>query len=149
MASEGTFTVPRMGSFKRALFGYRRQDVEAAIQVRDSRIWTLEHNVESILGQAKDAAKAAIQAEDEATEAKGMAERAEEALAQAERESASLAGMVIEREREIRYLGDRLKETNQRHDRSIASLESTAAPPGGDSGPGSWAGNPDPHEGSA
>ena len=31
--------------------------------------------------------------------------------------------MVIEREREIRGLTERLREANERHDRSIASLE--------------------------
>ena len=35
--------------------------------------------------------------------------------------------MVIERERTIRSLGERLREANERHDRSIASLESVAA----------------------
>lgn len=85
MASEGTSTVPRMGSFKRAILGYRRGDVDAAIFSRDAR------------------------------------------LAAAEDELASLSGMVIEREREIRGLGQRLREANERHDRSIASLESVSA----------------------
>ena len=35
--------------------------------------------------------------------------------------------MVIEREREIRSLGERLREANERHDRSIASLEAVSA----------------------
>ncbi|HZK15975.1 MAG TPA: hypothetical protein VFC52_05255 [Solirubrobacterales bacterium] len=73
-----------MGSFKRALLGYRRGDVDAAILSRDARI-----------------------------------EAAEEELA-------SLSGMVIEREREIRDLGERLREANERHDRSIASLHSVS-----------------------
>lgn len=85
MASEGTSTVPRMGSFKRAILGYRRGDVDAAISSRDAR------------------------------------------LAAAEDELASLSGMVIEREREIRGLGQRLREANERHDRSIASLESVSS----------------------
>lgn len=85
MASEGTSTVPRMGSFKRAILGYRRGDVDAAISARDAR------------------------------------------LTAAEDELASLSGMVIEREREIRGLGERLREANERHDRSIASLESVSA----------------------
>jgi hypothetical protein len=80
-----------MGSFKWALLGYRRGEVEAAIATRDARIGSLE----------KDGHEA-------------------------EQELASLSGMVIEREREIRTLGDRLREANERHDRSIASLESTA-----------------------
>lgn len=84
MASEGASTVPRMGSFKRAILGYRRGDVDAAIWTREAR------------------------------------------LAAAEEELASLSGMVIEREREIRGLGQRLREANERHDRSIASLESVS-----------------------
>jgi hypothetical protein len=126
MASEGTFTVPRMGSFKRALLGYRRQEVNAAIEKRDVRISALERNVKNVLGQAREAADAAVQAEDEAAAAKVLAAQAEETAANAERELASLSGMVIEREREIRHLVDRLREANQRHDRSIASLETTA-----------------------
>ena len=35
--------------------------------------------------------------------------------------------MVIEREREIRSLAERLREANERHDRSIASLEAVSA----------------------
>ena len=34
--------------------------------------------------------------------------------------------MVIEREREIRGLDERLREANERHDRSIASLEAVS-----------------------
>src|SRR5258708_9441634 len=98
MASEGASTVPRMGSFKRALLGYRRDDVDAAIVARDARIGALE----------QDAAEAI------------------EATAGAEAEAASLSGMVIEREREIRSLGERLREANERHDSSIASLDAVS-----------------------
>ena len=35
--------------------------------------------------------------------------------------------MVIEREREIRVLAERLREANERHDRSIASLEAVSS----------------------
>ena len=91
-----------MGSFKRALFGYRRPDVEAAIAARDGQIRVLEH---------------------------GMAECERQATtsAELEREVTSLAGMVIEREREIRVLGERLREADDRHDRSIASLDAVSA----------------------
>ena len=87
MASEGTSTVPRMGSFKRAFLGYRREDVDAALAARDAAIEAVERHASS-------------------TEA----------------ELTSLSGMVIEREREIRGLGERLREANERHERSIASL---------------------------
>jgi hypothetical protein len=90
-----------MGSFKRVLFGYRRPDVEAAISARDWRIGILERK---------------------ATEC----ERQAEAMAELEQELSSLSGMVIEREREIRGLTERLREANDRHDRSIASLDTVS-----------------------
>ena len=52
--------------------------------------------------------------------------RQAEAVAEMERELSSLSGMVIEREREIRGLTARLREANERHDRSIASLEAVS-----------------------
>src|SRR5882672_6889735 len=98
MPSERPLTVPRMGSFKRVLLGYRRTDVEAAISARDGRIGILERRVAEY-------------------------ERKTEAIAGLEQDLSSLSGMVIEREREIRGLSERLREANERHDRSIASLE--------------------------
>jgi hypothetical protein len=101
MASEGASTVPRMGSFKRALLGYRCGEVDAAVAARDEQIGALGR----VAGNA--------------------AERAREAsitAAETEAELASLAAMVIEREREIRHLTEQLREANERHDRSIASL---------------------------
>lgn len=88
-----------MNGFKRALFGYRRADVENALSERDARILGLELTAE--------------------------AQRA--SLAELEGETTSLTGMVLEREREIRVLGERLREANACHDRSIASLEAIAA----------------------
>jgi hypothetical protein len=87
-----------MGSFKRALLGYRRFDVDDAIATREAQILGLEM-------------KAGRQAK---------------TVAEMERELSSLSGMVIEREREIRGLGERLREANERHDRSIASLEAVS-----------------------
>ena len=92
MTSEGISTVPRMGSFQRAFLGYRRPEVDAAIQALDSR------------ARREAAAKAEI-----------------------ESEMTSLSGMVIEREREIRGLNEQLREVNERHERSIASLEAVTA----------------------
>jgi hypothetical protein len=91
-----------MGSFRRAFFGYRRPDVEAAMSARKGRIEILER-------------KAA------------ECERQEQAIAELEAEMSSLSGMVIEREREIRGLTERLQEANDRHDRSIASLDAVSA----------------------
>jgi uncharacterized coiled-coil protein SlyX len=87
-----------MGSFKRALLGYRRFDVDDAISARDAQILGLE-----------------MKSGRQAT-----------AVAEMERELASLSGMVIEREREIRGLTERLREANERHDQSIASLETVS-----------------------
>lgn len=106
MPSEGVPTVPRMGSFKRVLLGYCRPDVDAAIAARDARIWALEHDAEDAVERWRNTADAA---------------------ARSEQELAVLSGMVIEREREIRGLTERLREANDRHDRSIASLESVSA----------------------
>lgn len=106
MASEGTSTVPRMGSFKRALLGYRRGEVDAALAARGAREWALERDAEDALVRSRGSI---------------------DALAHAEAELASLSAMVIERERVIRSLGERLAEANARHDRSIASLEAVSA----------------------
>lgn len=106
MASGGTSTVPPMGSFKRAFFGYRRSDVDAALAERDARSWALESDAEEATARWREAVDAASRAEDE---------------------SSSLSAMVIEREREIRGLHERLREANERHDRSIASLEAVSS----------------------
>lgn len=88
-----------MSGFKRALFGYRRADVETAISDRDARILGLELK----------------------------ADTHREAIAELEGETSTLSGMVLEREREIRVLGERLREANACHDRSIASLDAITA----------------------
>ncbi len=106
MASEGASTVPRMGSFRTALFGYRRADVDAALAAKDARSWALECDAEDALGRWRKAAESA---------------------AGAEGELSSLSAMVIEREREIRGLRERLAEANERHDRSIDSLEAVSS----------------------
>jgi hypothetical protein len=88
-----------MGSFKRSLFGYRRPEVDVAIETRDIRISDLEADAQRQLC----------------------------AVGELEGEATSLAGMVIEREREIRVIGERLREANECHDRSIASLDAVTA----------------------
>jgi hypothetical protein len=80
-----------MGSFKRALFGYRRDEVDSALSARDTAIFAVEAHAASV-----------------------------------EAELASLSGMVIEREREIRGLSERLREADERHERSIASLQAVS-----------------------
>jgi len=91
MPSEGASTVPRMASFKRALLGYRRQEVDIAISARDEAISAVESHASA-----------------------------------ADAELTSLSQMVIEREREIRGLSERLREANERHAQSIASLQSVS-----------------------
>lgn len=94
-----------MGSFKRALLGYRRDEVDAALAARDARTWALERDAEDALERWRAAS---------------------ESVAELEREVSSLSGMVIEREREIRGLAERLREADERHERAIASLERVA-----------------------
>jgi chromosome segregation ATPase len=88
-----------MNMFKRSLLGYRRTDVEQAIAALDVNIRGLQQTA--------------------------GAQRTE--VAELESESQALAGMVLEREREIRVLGERLREANECHDRSIASLDAITA----------------------
>lgn len=88
-----------MNRFRRALLGYRRTDVEDAMSLRDARILGLELKA--------DAQRATIE--------------------ELDGETTTLSGMVLEREREIRILDQRLREANECHDRSIASLDSITA----------------------
>jgi hypothetical protein len=88
-----------MSGFRRVLFGYRRGDVEAALLIGETQILDLERKC--------DAQRASI--------------------SELEAESGVLSTMVLEREREIRVLGERLREVNECHDRSIASLDAITA----------------------
>jgi uncharacterized coiled-coil protein SlyX len=88
-----------MNRFRRALLGYRRTEVEDAMSLRDARILGLELKA--------DAQRATID--------------------ELDGETTTLSGMVLEREREIRILDQRLREANECHDRSIASLDSITA----------------------
>ncbi|HVW46044.1 MAG TPA: hypothetical protein VHA76_03250 [Solirubrobacterales bacterium] len=102
-----------MTSFRRALFGYRKPEVDAAIAARDSHISSLE-------GQA-----ATLGEQNAALEAQSLIQA--RAIASNEADLSSLSGMVIERERTIRGLTERLEEANACHDRSIASLDKVTA----------------------
>jgi hypothetical protein len=95
-----------MASFKRSFLGYRRSEVDAAIAARDARNWALERDAEEALARCRESAELA---------------------AGAEEELGSLSTMVIERERKIRGLLERLQEANERHDRNVASLESVSS----------------------
>jgi chromosome segregation ATPase len=88
-----------MNGFRRSLFGYRRAEVEEAISSRDAQILHVERQ--------------------------SAAQR--ETIAEMETETTALAGMVLEREREIRGLDGRLREANECHDRSIAALDAITA----------------------
>jgi chromosome segregation ATPase len=88
-----------MNGFRRSLFGYRRAEVEEALSTRDAQILHVER-------------QAAAQ---------------RETIAEMEAETTALAGMVLEREREIRVRDERLREANAIHDRSIAALDAITA----------------------
>ncbi len=95
-----------MGSFRRSLFGYRRAEVDAAIAARDARFAYAQEDCEARFAEA--------------------ARQHEQIVAEMDRELTTLSGMVIERERDIRELRDDLRLANERHERSIASLETVA-----------------------
>lgn len=88
-----------MGSFRRSLFGYRRLDVDEVVAAQKAQVVGLQVDLDRQLA----------------------------AVEEYERETASLSHMVIEREGEIRTLTERLREANECHDRSIASLDAVSA----------------------
>jgi uncharacterized coiled-coil protein SlyX len=88
-----------MNRFRRSLLGYRRTDVEDAMSLRNARIVGLEMKTDT----------------------------QRETIDELEAETTALSGMVIEREREMRVLDQRLREANECHDRSIASLDAITA----------------------
>lgn len=102
-----------MTSFRWALFGYRRREVDVAVAARDSHIAGLEQQA-ATLGERNSTleSQSLIQAR---------------AIASNEADLSSLSAMVIERERTIRDLTERLEEANAIHDRSIASLDAVSA----------------------
>ncbi len=102
-----------MTSFRLALFGYRRAEVDAAVAARDSHIAGLEQHSASLVEHHR------------ALEAQSLIQA--RAIASHEADVSSLSGMVIERERTIRDLTERLEEANACHDRSIASLDAVSA----------------------
>jgi hypothetical protein len=102
-----------MTSFKWALLGYRRHEVDSALSARDSHVVALEGHA-AALGERNAAleSQSLIQAR---------------AIASHEADLSSLSAMVIERERTIRDLTERLEEANAIHDRSIASLDAVSS----------------------
>lgn len=102
-----------MTSFRRALFGYRKPEVDAAMAARDSHIDGLEQQF-AVLGE-----------QNAALESQSLIQV--RAIASNEADLSSLSGMVVERERTIRDLTERLEEANACHDRSIASLDKVSA----------------------
>jgi hypothetical protein len=95
MPSDGRLSFSVMGGFRRAFLGYRREDVDAAIAIRDTRVAEWEKAV---------------------TERDGR-------LRAADAELNCLSGMVLERERESSLLRDQLREAEERHERSLEKLE--------------------------
>ena len=78
-----------MGGFRRAFLGYRREDVDTAIAVRDTRVAEWEKAVSERDGR----------------------------LREVDAELRCLSGMVLEREREAALLRDQLHEAEERHER--------------------------------
>ncbi len=78
-----------------------------------------------LLGYRRSDVDAALAKRD--TQIKTLERREAGAVAAVEAELSGLSEMVIEREREIRSLGERLQEANERHDRNIASLAKVTA----------------------
>jgi hypothetical protein len=113
VTSEGASTVAPMNGFRRALFGYRCADVDAAVVARDSHIAGLEQHRSALAEQIAG------------LESQGLIQA--RAIAGHEADLSTLSGMVIERERTIRDLTERLEEANACHDRSIASLDAVSA----------------------
>jgi uncharacterized coiled-coil protein SlyX len=102
-----------MTSFKWALLGYRRDEVDSAMSARDSHIAALEGHAATLGDRnATLESQSLIQAR---------------AIASHEADLSSLSAMVIERERTIRDLTERLEEANAVHDRSIASLDAVSS----------------------
>ncbi len=87
MASEGTSTVPRMGSFKRAFFGYRRDEVDAAMSARDAAIDAVEHHASAADAELASLSGMVIERE---REIRSLSERLHEANERHERSIASL-----------------------------------------------------------
>jgi hypothetical protein len=102
-----------MTSFRWALLGYRRHEVDSAMAARDTHIANLEQHAAS-LGERNSS-----------LEAQGLIQA--RAIASHESDLSSLSAMVVERERTIRDLTERLEEANAVHDRSIASLDAVSA----------------------
>ncbi len=102
-----------MTSFRRTLFGYRRDEVDALVVARESQVMMLEQQT-------------AVLAEQNATlESQSLIQA--RAIASHESDVSALSAMVVERERTIRDLTARLEESNACHDRSIASLDAVSA----------------------
>ena len=102
-----------MTSFRRTLFGYRRDEVDALVVARESQVVMLEQQT-------------AVLAEQNATlESQSLIHA--RAIASHESDVSALSAMVVERERTIRDLTARLEESNACHDRSIASLDAVSA----------------------
>jgi hypothetical protein len=102
-----------MYSFKRALLGYRRSEVDAAINSCAENRTGLERRF------------AALEDENATLEAQSLIQA--RLIAAGEADVTALSAMVIERERTIRDLNVRLEEAHAIHDRSITSLDAVSA----------------------
>jgi hypothetical protein len=95
MASEGTSTVPRMGSFKRSLFGYRRSEVDTTLAWRDSRIGALEQELAAAAALEAEVATLSGMVIERERKIRGLNEQLQELNDRQERSIASLEVISI------------------------------------------------------
>lgn len=94
MPSERARNVPHMGSFKRALLGYRRADVDAAIVIRDARIAELEQQLPRIVELERELACLSTMVIERERELRDVREELREAHERHDRSIASLESIT-------------------------------------------------------
>jgi len=122
MTSEGAPRVPRMGSFKRALLGYRRGPVDEALVAREGRIGDLERELASLsemvlereraIGDLRDELREANQRHDESLRSlEAVSRRLDEIQAQARGQATRIRMKAL---REAVEVSRRVQELAQR-----------------------------------
>lgn len=93
MPSGRSHTVPGMGSFKRALLGYRRAEVDAALALRDARIDVLQRKLSRIPELENELSTLSGMVIEREREIRGLNEELREARDRRDRSLASLESM--------------------------------------------------------
>src|SRR5258705_8901689 len=65
MPSEGALSFPLMAGFRRALFGYRRGEVDEVLAGREARIAELEHSLATLGGELSSISSIVVERERE------------------------------------------------------------------------------------